>query len=76
MVRRTTEEELSPGLFIERRSVLTGIAGMFLCMIPAARAFAAADDEISAALSFEQFLAQANPLAKGLVEDASWELSV
>ena len=71
MARKTVEEEISPGLFIERRTVLTGIGGMILGMVPAARAFAAAGDDVPGSISFEQFLAQANPMAKDLVGDVS-----
>jgi len=71
MARKTAEAEVSPGLFIQRRTVLTSISGMMLGMIPAARAFAAADDNVAGSIPFEQFLAQANPVAKDLVGDVS-----
>jgi quercetin dioxygenase-like cupin family protein len=71
VARKIAEEEVSPGLFIERRTVLTGIGGMILGMIPAARVFAAAGDDVPGSISFEQFLAQANPIAKDLVGDVS-----
>ena len=71
MSRKTAEEEISPGLFIERRTVLTGISATLLGMIPAARGFAAVEDAEPGSISFEQFLAQANPVAKDLVGDVS-----
>ena len=71
MARNIAEEEVSPGLFIERRTVLTGFGGMIFAMIPAARAFAATSGDDSDSLSFEQFLTQANPKAKELVGDVS-----
>lgn len=71
MARKIVEEEFSPGLFIERRTVLTGIGGIIVGMIPAARAFAAAEGDVPGSSSFEQFLALANPIAKDLVDDVS-----
>jgi hypothetical protein len=62
------EEQVSPGLFIQRRSVLAGLGGYLLGMIPGTSALAA---EAGGELSFEQFLATSNPLAKELVGDAS-----
>ena len=69
--RFTEEEQVSPGFFIQRRSVLTGLGGFTLGIIPAAAMFAAEVEESVGVVTFEQFLAQANPLAQDLVRDAS-----
>ncbi len=61
------EEQLTPGFFVQRRSVLAGLGGCALGMIPGFPAFAAEP----AGLTFEQFLAQSNPLAQELVADVS-----
>lgn len=71
MAGKTAEEEIAPGLFVQRRKLLCGVGGIMLGMIPAARSFAAAEDDASGALTFEQFLAQANPVAQDLVGDVS-----
>lgn len=66
------EEQIAPGFFVDRRSVLVGIGGMALGIVPSESVFAAeraanADDT----LNFEDFLAQANPLAQDLAGDVS-----
>ena len=65
------EDEGSPGYFIERRSVLTGLVSVLFTAMPGARILAAAGDDAEIARSFGQFLASANPVAQDLVGDAS-----
>lgn len=65
------EIEVSPGFFIERRSLLAGLGGMLLGITPAAELIAALNENIDEGLSFEQFLAQANPVAQRLLGNAS-----
>jgi hypothetical protein len=64
------EEEVSPGLFVTRRTLVTGLGAMALCGLTGSN-FAAARDTAVEGLSFEQFLAQANPVANKLVGDTS-----
>ena len=65
------EIEVSPGFFIERRSLLAGLGGMLLGIAPGAKSIANSNEKIGDGLSFEQFLAQANPVAQSLVGNAS-----
>jgi quercetin dioxygenase-like cupin family protein len=65
------EVEVSPGFFIERRSVLSGLGGVLLGLMSGAESFAALSEGTDEDLSFDQFLAQANPLAQSLVGDVS-----
>ena len=55
------EIEVAPGFFVERRSVLLGICGFLATAWP--------NVGRSAALSYEEFLAKANPLAQSLIPD-------
>ena len=66
-----SEIEVSPGFYIQRRSLLTGLGGALLGAMPGAKTFAALNEGTSASLSFEKFLAQANPVAQNLVGDVS-----
>lgn len=61
------EIEVSPGYLVERRSLIAVLGGMLLGLTPGTRSIAAVGDEFS----FEQFLAQANPLAQSLIGDKS-----
>ena len=70
-VLHAEEEAGSAGYVIERRSVLAGLGGMIFTTIPGAQILAALGDEAEGLQSFEQFLASANPVAQGLVGDAS-----
>ena len=70
-VLHAEEEAGSAGYVIERRSVLAGLGGMIFTTIPGAQILAALGDEAEGLRSFEQFLASANPVAQGLVGDAS-----
>lgn len=65
------EIEVSPGFFIERRSLLAGLGGMLLGVTPGTQSIAALNEKIDDGLSFEQFLAQANPVAQSLVGNVS-----
>ena len=57
------EVEVSPGFIVERRSVLAGISALIACGQPwLAKA---------AGLSYSEFLATANPLARDLVRDST-----
>jgi quercetin dioxygenase-like cupin family protein len=57
------EVELSPGLIVERRSLLGSLGGLLICGLPGlARA---------TALSFGEFIAVANPLAQELATDTT-----
>lgn len=64
------QEDLQ-GCLIERRAVIAGLGGAILSAIPGSGVFAAADGGADDALSFEQFLALANPLAAELVGNDS-----
>jgi hypothetical protein len=57
--------EISPGYIVERRSVLAGLGALLLAQL--------ALPSRAATLSFADFLAEANPLARELVTDASAE---
>jgi quercetin dioxygenase-like cupin family protein len=57
------EVEVSPGFIVERRTVLKGLGGLVTVGLPIAAQ--------SAELSFEEFLAAANPLAGRLIVDTS-----
>ncbi len=63
--------EVSPGFFISRRSLLAGLGGTLLGVMPGVRSIAALNEEMGDGLSFEQFLAQAIPVAQSLVGDTS-----
>lgn len=64
------EREISPGLIVQRRSFVATFAGLLAASsVGAARARAM--DLADASLSFERFLAEANPLAHQLVGDTS-----
>lgn len=65
------EVEASPGFFVERRSVLKALGGLAAVSIPLAEAIAQDLGTSSNGISFEQFLARANPIAKELVSDMS-----
>jgi hypothetical protein len=65
------ELEVSPGFFVERRSLLAGLGGMMFGITPAARSLAALNERAGEGLSFAQFLAEANPVAQRLLENAS-----
>ena len=65
------EVELSPGFFVERRSFLTVFGGLALAMMPGVIARAALEESSDNNISFDQFLAQANPLAQKLIGDIS-----
>jgi len=65
------EVEVSPGLFVERRSFMTIFGGAALAMMSNINALAAIEESADKNISFEQFLAEANPLAQKLVGDIS-----
>lgn len=65
------EVEVSPGLFVERRSFMAVFGGMALTMVSNLNARAAIEESVDKNLSFEQFLSEANPLAQRLVGDIS-----
>jgi len=65
------EVEVSPGLFVERRSFMAVFGGMALTMVSNLNARAAIEESVDKKLSFEQFLSEANPLAQRLVGDIS-----
>ena len=65
------EIDISPAFFVNRRSLLAGLGGTLLGIVPGAKFAAALDVDMDDGLSFEQFLAQANPLAQSLVGDLS-----
>ena len=65
------EVEVSPGFFIKRRSALVGLGGFLLSLAPSAKSFATLSEFVNEDLPFDQFLAQANPLAQRLVGDVS-----
>ena len=61
------EVEVSPGLVVERRSVLTGLVGIIMAGIPGAGAIA----QLVRADPYAEFLKGANAMAKSLVADAT-----
>lgn len=61
------EVEVSPGLIVERRTVLAGLGGMFLAGIPAGNAIAQA----TSADRYQSFLDSANSMAQGAVADTT-----
>lgn len=62
------EIEVSEGVFIKRRTILTGGLGL-IGLAPFFRAFAQSTS--LGQISFDQFLAEANPLTKSLIGDTS-----
>jgi|TARA_R110002073_G_scaffold26638_1_gene87156 hypothetical protein len=65
------EVEVSSGLFVERRSFMAIFAGMALTMMSDLKARAAIEEIADNNISFDQFLAEANPLAQKLIGDTS-----
>ncbi|MBT5187222.1 MAG: hypothetical protein HOH19_00775 [Kordiimonadaceae bacterium] len=65
------EVEVSPGFIVERRSFMAVFGGMSLAMLSGTIAKAAIEESSDKNISFDQFLAQANPLAQKLVGDTS-----
>jgi len=65
------EVELSPGFIVKRRSFMAVFGGMSLVMFPGMFARAAIEEIVDNNISFDQFLAEANPLAQKLVGDTS-----
>jgi len=63
------EVSVSPADFLERRSLIVALGGMLLGLAPGSRSLAASARRNE--VSFEDFLARANPLAQSLVEDQS-----
>jgi quercetin dioxygenase-like cupin family protein len=69
--QRADEVEVGPGLFVARRSMLTGLGGLMLAALPG-RGFAGAlQDDLADPRTFDEFIAAANPLASRLVGDTS-----
>jgi len=65
------ERQVAPGLWVARRSFVSTLATLFALTAPSIGARAKAEDLGRAGLSFEEFLAEANPLARQLVSDSS-----
>ena len=65
------EVEVTSGLFVERRSFMAIFAGMALTMMSDLKARAAIEEIADNNISFDQFLAEANPLAQKLIGDTS-----
>ena len=65
------EVEAGPGFFVERRSVVKALGGLAAAFAPLASAVAQEADLPTGGISFEEFLAKANPIAKNLVSDMS-----
>ena len=65
------EVEVSPGFIVERRSFMAVFSGMSLAMMPGVIARAAIEESSDKNISFDQFLAEANPLAQKLIGDTS-----
>ncbi len=65
------EIEVSPGFIVERRSFMAVFGGMSFAMLPGVIAKAAIEENADKNISFDQFLAEANPLAKKLITDTS-----
>lgn len=65
------EVEVAPGFFVERRSVLKALGGLAAGTTPLAGAIAQEVESSVDGISFEEFLASANPIAKELVADMS-----
>lgn len=65
------EVEVGNGVFVERRSFMAVFGAAALTLLPGLKAHAAIEEEIDRNLSFDAFIAEANPVAQKLVQDVS-----
>lgn len=65
------EVEVEKGVFVQRRSFMAVCGAAMFSLLPRGKARAAVEEAADTNLSFDAFLAQANPLAQQLVSDIS-----